>query len=160
MSVPNRATSETRNAITPHWAGLRTFSGSMAGGTGSCCALAASSDSTFSPVSFTAAPSFLVLPVGVVGMFQVPQRPSAVDGRRLIEVIRWRRRGRHPLQRPGVPRIVAGRFAILVGPDDVDDKDGETRHLDERPERGQLVEEHPGTIRLVGVDASRHAEHP
>src|SRR2546422_448496 len=122
MSVPNRAASDARKATIPHWAGERVFSGSMGGGTGSFCALAASSDRTGPSVltgrgrlvSLTSwPPSLLVLPVRILGMFQVPKGTAAVHGRRLVEVVRRRRRCRLPLQRPAVPGVVARRFSVL-----------------------------------------------
>ena len=52
-----------------------------------------------------------VLPVRIVGMLQIPQRPAAAHHRQRREVVGGRRRGRRPLERPGVPRIVARRLA-------------------------------------------------
>ena len=62
----------------------------------------------------SAACVIFVFPIRVVRMFQVPQRPAAADGRDLLEVVGRRRRGRRPFQRPGVPRIVAGRLARIA----------------------------------------------
>src|SRR6266851_160492 len=53
------------------------------------------------------------LPVRMIGILVVPQRPPAADlGQRAAEVLRrrWRRRG--PFQRVGVPGVVAGLRAV------------------------------------------------
>ena len=103
--------------------------------------------------------SLLVLPIGVFRMFQVPQRPAAVDGRDFFEVVRRRRRGGRPFQRPGVPRIVARRLAVPQRDDQVVDEDRVARHLDERADRAELIPNLPAAAGVVGVDPPRHAEH-
>ena len=45
----------------------------------------------------------------------VPQRTLAADPRQRREVVVRRRRGRGPLERPGVPGVVAGRLARRAG---------------------------------------------
>ena len=50
-----------------------------------------------------------VRPVGIVGVLQVPERAAARRHRDDLEVVGRGRRGRGPLERPGVPRVVAGR---------------------------------------------------
>src|SRR5207245_1828217 len=43
----------------------------------------------------------LILPVRIVRVFQVPQRPAAVHHRDHLKVVRGRRRGGGPFQGPG-----------------------------------------------------------
>src|SRR5208337_4003369 len=61
----------------------------------------------------------LVLPVRVLGMFQVPQRTPAPDHRNRREVVVRRRGSRGPFQRPRIPRIIARRLSFRVGPEGV-----------------------------------------
>src|SRR2546421_10635497 len=42
----------------------------------------------------------LVLPVRIVRVFQIPKRPAAAHCWHFLEVVRGRRRGRGPFQRP------------------------------------------------------------
>src|SRR5262245_10949367 len=98
MSVPKNATSEARNESMPAWAGVRF----VPSGTGGSAARTATSVSAL----------VLILPVRVVGVLDVPQRSPASHHGDLLEVVRRRRRRRRPLQRPGVPRVVAGHLAV------------------------------------------------
>ena len=41
---------------------------------------------------------------------QIPERPAAADGGTRLEIMRRRRRGGGPLQRPRIPGIIAGRL--------------------------------------------------
>ena len=50
---------------------------------------------------------------------QIPQGPAAADRRHAIKIMRGRRRGRGPFQRPGVPWIIARRFAVAQTHDDI-----------------------------------------
>ena len=63
--------------------------------------------------------SSLVLPVRIVRMFEIPQRAPAAYDRIFSEVVRRRRRGRRPLERPRIPRVVAGHAAVQVRVDHV-----------------------------------------
>src|SRR5262249_58314266 len=109
MSVQKMAASDTRKASMPHWAALRYCSGDTGGGIIDSSALPAAGLGGV-PVSFTAWAS-LVLPVRVVGVVEVPQRPPAAHLRDLLVVIPRRRRRRHPLHRPAVPSVVAAPHA-------------------------------------------------
>src|SRR5262249_61955048 len=151
MSVKKMAASDTRKASMPHWAAVRYCCGATGGGIIDSSALPAAGLGGV-PVSFTAWPS-LVLPVRVVGVLEVPQRPPAAHLRDLLEVVPRRRRRRHPLQRPGVPRVVAGPLAVPQRPEDVEDEQREARHLDEGPDGAELVPEVPAAVGVVGVDA-------
>src|SRR5919108_4447140 len=52
-----------------------------------------------------------VKPIRVIWMLQVPHGPPALDLRNRVEVVGWGQRRRRPLERPGVPRVVASGFA-------------------------------------------------
>src|SRR5260370_37079043 len=51
-----------------------------------------------------------IFPIRIVGMLHVPERPAAVDGRDILEVVGRRRRRRGPFQSPGLPGIVPHRL--------------------------------------------------
>src|SRR5215470_18806745 len=74
-----------------------------------CVSAAAGMADTASPL--------LVLPVGIFGMFHIPQRPPARDDGNRAEVVLGRRGCRGPFERPRVPRIVGGLRAFEVRPD-------------------------------------------
>ena len=103
--------------------------------------------------------SSFVLPVRIVGMLEVPQRAAAAHHRIGREVIRRRRRGRGPLQRPRIPWIVAGLVAVKVA-----SRSGSRRRSAPRspwmmpPTEIDHVERVPSAVGLVGVDGARHAE--
>src|SRR6185369_7086404 len=65
---------------------------------------------------------FLVLPVGILRMLQIPKRTTTADNRNILKVVNRRRRSRGPFERPCIPRIVAGQLALLHRANDVDDK--------------------------------------
>ncbi len=103
--------------------------------------------------------TLFVLPIGIFGMFQVPQGSTTVDGRHFFEVVRRWRRGGHPFQRPGIPRVVASRFAFPQRSNKVVDKDRVTGHLNECAKRGELVPNLPPVARIVRVNPAWHSEH-
>ena len=53
-------------------------------------------------------------PVGVLGVLAVPPVVAGLDHRDLGEVVRGRRRRDRPLERAGVPRVVAGDLTALA----------------------------------------------
>src|SRR5262249_12265635 len=84
--------------------------------------------------------SLLVTAIRVLGMLQIPQRTATGDCRNRSEVVcrRWRAHG--PLERPGVPRVVAGPRAFPVGDDQVRHEDQQADGLDECTDRNDQVE--------------------
>src|SRR5579884_454473 len=63
-------------------------------------------------------------PIGAVGILLVPERPATADWRqRPAEVLGGRRRGRVPLQRVGVPGVVARHRAVRQAADDIPEED-------------------------------------
>src|SRR5580692_4840331 len=63
-----------------------------------------------------------VLPIRVFGMLQVPKRaPAAHFGNNREVVSRWRRSGA-PLERPRIPRIIAGERTSKIRPREVPEK--------------------------------------
>ena len=96
-----------------------------------------------------------------LGCAQIPERAVAPDRRqRRREVLGRGRRGRRPLQRPGVPRVLPRQPAPPQAVDDVDDQQQHAHRRDQRPERDQHVDRAPpGQVR-VGVDPARHPHQP
>src|SRR5437764_15254631 len=93
-------------------------------------------------------------------MFQVPQRPSAANNRLYGEVVdRWRTR-RRPLQRPRVPRIMAGLLAVIIRPHHVVHKNQSAHRLKERPDANDKVPPIPPAPRLIRINPSRHPKEP
>src|SRR5215468_4733725 len=61
--------------------------------------------------------SSLVLPVGILGMLEIPEGTPAPDHRKRGEVVLGRRSAGRPLQGPGVPGIVPRHLPLLRGAD-------------------------------------------
>ena len=57
--------------------------------------------------------------IGIFRMRQIPQRSPAADWRHAVKIMRGRRRGRGPFQRPRLPRIVTRRFAVAQAHDNI-----------------------------------------
>src|SRR5579859_1393217 len=93
-------------------------------------------------------------------MLQVPQRPTAMYLRFFFKVVDRRGRRSRPFQGPGVPGIVTGNFATPVRNDEVVCKDQNRDSLDQAADGDDEIEEVPSTIRLIGVDRSRHSQEP
>ena len=91
---------------------------------------------------------------------QVAQGPGARHVRHGVEVPRRRRRGRVPLERVRVPRVVAGARAAAHRLHDVGDEDEHAEQHHERADRRDHVVDLPQPAVRVRVDAPRHAEQP
>jgi hypothetical protein len=63
--------------------------------------------------------SLLVPPVRIFRVLEIPERPATSDRWNQREVICGRRRGRGPLECPGVPWIAPCTLASEVGPEQV-----------------------------------------
>src|SRR6266850_3138541 len=101
----------------------------------------------------------LVLPVGVGGMFEVPEWTGAFDDRRFGKVVfRWRRPGR-PFERPCIPGVVARRFSFGQRPDNVPNEDQKRGRLKRHTHRADQVQRVPTSPGFVGVYAAWHSEH-
>src|SRR5690606_6377278 len=73
----------------------------------------------------------LILPIGVVRMFQIPKGSAAMYHGNCIKVVdRWRRR-RRPLQGIGIPGIIARGLPMLQRPQQVPYEYHKARRLDE-----------------------------
>src|SRR4051812_37583408 len=103
-------------------------------------------------------PTSFVTAVRIFRMLQVPERPAALDDGDRRKVVRRRRRGDRPFERPRVPRIVAGLRALSIGNQQVDNEYGDGDRLDDGPDRDDEVQGVPAASWLVGVDAPRHPE--
>src|SRR5262245_55893718 len=139
ISVLKNATSDTRNVIMPHWAVVNVaWSVVLDERAPKPVRDAGPVVTSASAMLHSRAGQALrfVLPIRVIRVLQVPERPAAADGRDRLEVVTRRRRRRGPLQRPGVPRVVARRSAVAQRGEHVVDENGEARHLDERPQGG------------------------
>src|SRR6516164_6979816 len=101
ISVPKSATSDTRKLTMPHWPRLRVRSGRIGGGLGNGCTVEGPEVVVGAVLTWRL--RSIVLPVRVIGVFQVPQRPAAMHGRDHGKVIRGRGRRRGPLESPGIP---------------------------------------------------------
>src|SRR5216684_322234 len=62
------------------------------------------------------APSF-VMPVGIFGVLQIPERAPALHHRDRGKVVFGGRRGGRPLERPGIPGIAARAWPSEIRPD-------------------------------------------
>ena len=86
----------------------------------------------------------------VLSVFPVPEVVDVGDGRDLREVVLGDRRGQHPLERAGVPRVrshIDGVLLVIpVADPDVGDEDQQSDGDDEGPDRGHHV---PGVEALV-----------
>src|SRR5262245_55771940 len=102
--------------------------------------------------------SLLVMPVGVLGMLQVPQRAAALHHRQDGEVVRRWRRVRRPFERPSIPRVATGTFAPHGRPQEIADEYQRARGLEERADPDEQVPAFPAATGLVRVDPARHAE--
>src|ERR1700730_14018422 len=75
-----------------------------------------------------------VFPIGVFGMFEVPQRPPTLHLRNGPIIVFRGRRGGGPLQGPCVPWVAARWLAPDVRPDQVHQERQDTRGLEEHPD--------------------------
>src|SRR5215831_12079740 len=100
--------------------------------------------------------------VDVVGLVSNGDHLDAVgigfsgDDRRVMEVVGWWRRTGFPFQPRGLPRIVAGHFAVLQRPYEVDRRQNES-HGEYRSSGARKHVQHLKFQRVSGV-AARHAE--
>src|SRR4029450_2877593 len=62
------------------------------------------------------APLLVVLPIWILRVLEVPERPAASHDRNRREVVGSRRGAGGPFQRPCVPWIVPGRLGARGGP--------------------------------------------
>src|SRR5450432_2207875 len=91
-------------------------------------------------------------------MFDVPERPPAANHRNAREIVFGGRRRYGPLQSPGVPRIIASEFSPEHRVKKIAYEDENRHALDQSTDGDDEVPQVPTTSRLVGVDASRHAQ--
>src|SRR5438128_322546 len=108
-----------------------------------------------SPWYFIGSPCSLILPVRVVGVFEVPERPPAAHGGNGLKIVRRRRRRGRPLQRPGVPRVVARPPAPPQREQHVREEEYKGDRLDQGAGGGQLIPDLPAAAGLVGVNPPR-----
>ena len=86
-------------------------------------------------------------------------RRLRTTGMRRKVVIRRRRSG-GPLQRPGIPWIIARRFAFEVRPEDrLHHPEQDADDLKNHADGNDQVPDLPSAARLVGINAARHAQH-
>src|SRR5262245_10256824 len=85
---------------------------------------------------------------------EIVERPRARDIRHLVEVVRRRRRGRVPLERVGLPRVVPDAWRSPRF-EHVPEKEQEPDPHDPGADRGGQVEGLPVLVH-VRVDAARH----
>ena len=97
---------------------------------------------------------------GSSGCFRSHSGRRLVHHRQRLEVVRRRRRRRRPLERPGVPRIVAGRLALPQRDDDVRRGNRMATTWTATPSVETRFQHLPAASGRVGVDAARHAEQP
>src|ERR1700677_2151081 len=69
--------------------------------------------------SIVSGSALLILPIRVLGMFDVPQRPAAVNRRDICEIIFRRWRSSCPFEGPRVPRVLACGLAAHERANDV-----------------------------------------
>src|ERR1700676_727001 len=99
-----------------------------------------------------------VLSVRIVRMLKVPEWAAALHRRYEGEVVcRWWR-VRRPFESPGIPWIVARKFAAEIRPNQVPQEDQDARSLEENSDRHNQVPCVPTAPRFVGVNPTRHAE--
>src|SRR6516164_10007944 len=99
-----------------------------------------------------------VLPVRILRMLDVPQRPAAPYLRQNREVVVGGRRRSCPLERPRIPRVIARAAALKVRPHEITDETQYRGALEERPNGDNQVQTVPTSPRLVGVDSAWHSE--
>src|ERR1700722_4521627 len=102
--------------------------------------------------------ALLVLPVGIFGMLQVPQRAAAPDFRNRREIVGRRRGSSGPFERPRIPWIAAGDLAAEIRPKQVADEHQYTRGLKEHADGDDEIPDIPAAPRLVGIDGARHSK--
>src|SRR5262249_13098985 len=90
---------------------------------------------------------------------QVVDGSRARDRRQVVEVVRRRRRGRVPLERVRLPRVVADPRASAGRPEDVDHEQQYRDPHHVRADGGREVVPLPALVR-VRVDAARHPLEP
>src|SRR5438094_420865 len=93
-------------------------------------------------------------------IFLPPESVAAGDGRDRVEVVRWWRRRRPPLERPAVPRVRGRGRARPQAPPRVDHEEEDAERDPEGAEGGDRVPEGPAGARRVGVDAAGHPDPP
>src|SRR5580698_8443354 len=86
-------------------------------------------------VLLTKGSSLFILPIGIFGMLDVPERTPASDDRNLCKVVFHGRRARGPLESPGIPGIVTGSLALEKRPKKISDEDGCSENLKENADR-------------------------
>src|SRR6187200_421613 len=90
---------------------------------------------------------------------QVVERSCARHVRHLVEVVRWRRRGRVPLEGVPLPRVVADALAAAACLEHVDREEQERDAHDVRADRRDEVVALPALV-AVRVDPPRHPLEP
>src|ERR1700727_2379157 len=109
-------------------------------------------------IAFIPLAPLLVLPIRIVGMLEIPERSPALHFWNRSEVVCRRRRIRGPFESPGIPRIVSGGLATVVGPDQVSQEDQDPGSLEENSNGYDEIPCVPTAARFVGVDPSRNAQ--
>src|SRR5260370_8554677 len=73
-------------------------------------AKAAGTDGKLATVVFKSRPRLFVLPVGVAGVFEVPERAATPHHGQLGEIVLRGRRSRRPFECPRIPRVIPARL--------------------------------------------------
>src|SRR5262249_11792346 len=143
-------TSDARKLSTPHCADVNPRSSATGGGDGNRRPDRVPAESV---MSLTGMLPSLVIPVGIVGVLEIPEGPTTMHRGDRLEVVSWRRRRRGPFQRPRIPRVIAGALPFPERRRQVVDEDRKAGDLNDRAQCGELVPDLPSVSRLVGVDA-------
>src|SRR6476646_5344517 len=94
-------------------------------------------------VALIALSSLLVPPVRIFRVLEIPERPPTSDRWNQREVICGRRRGRGPLECPGIPWIAPCTLAAEVGHEQVSNEDQYAGGLKDHPNGRQEIPDVP-----------------
>ena len=91
-------------------------------------------------------------------MLEVPKRTAAANDGNAREIVFGRWRGCGPLERPGIPGIIAGEFAFEHGVEEVANENENGHRLEEDANGDDEIPDVPASAGFVGVDAAGHAK--